>query len=179
MINYFIKLLIFINHKIHNRINKVKFEKVGCDLSKIVIGADVNSNFIIQSPERLKIGNNTVINGDCYINALGSVSIGMYCHIGKGLTIFSTNHNYQSDQFIPYDSINIEKSVTIEDFVWCGSNVTIVPGVTIGEGAIIGAGAVVTRDVPSCAIIGGNPATIIKYRNIDVFNRLKRERRFL
>lgn len=39
-----------------------------------------------------------------------------------------------------------------------GSNVTIVCGVTIGEWAIVGAGAVVTRDVPSYAIVAGNPA---------------------
>src|SRR5262249_5368513 len=42
-----------------------------------------------------------------------------------------------------------------------GSNATILPNVTIGMGAMIGAGAVVTRDVPDCAIVSGNPARII------------------
>jgi virginiamycin A acetyltransferase len=40
----------------------------------------------------------------------------------------------------------------------------ILPGITIGDGAVIGAGAVVTKDVPPYAIVGGNPAKIIRYR---------------
>lgn len=43
-----------------------------------------------------------------------------------------------------------------------GSNSTILPGVSIGEGAVVGAGSVVTRDVPSCSVVVGNPAKVIK-----------------
>ena len=50
--------------------------------------------------------------------------------------------------------------------VWIGSRVIILPGCKrIGHGAVIGAGAVVTKDVPDWAVIGGNPARIIRYRN--------------
>ncbi|MDH8602324.1 DapH/DapD/GlmU-related protein, partial [Klebsiella pneumoniae] len=42
--------------------------------------------------------------------------------------------------------------------VWIGSGAIILPGVMIGDDAIIGAGSVVTRDVPSGAAMGGNPA---------------------
>lgn len=54
--------------------------------------------------------------------------------------------------------------VIIEDDVWIGYGSIIMSGVTIGAGAIVAAGAVVTKDVPSCAIVAGNPARIIKYR---------------
>ncbi|MDR2406844.1 MAG: sugar O-acetyltransferase, partial [Bacteroidales bacterium] len=53
-------------------------------------------------------------------------------------------------------------SVVIEDNVWIGDKVTILPGVHIGYGSIIGANAVVTKDVPANCVVGGNPAKIIK-----------------
>ena len=48
--------------------------------------------------------------------------------------------------------------------MWIGLNVTILGGVTVGDGAGLAAGAIVTKDVPPYAIVGGNPAKIIKYR---------------
>jgi maltose O-acetyltransferase len=55
--------------------------------------------------------------------------------------------------------------LTIDNDVWIGSRVIILPGCKkIGKGAVVGAGAVVTKDIPDFAIVGGNPARIIKYR---------------
>ena len=48
--------------------------------------------------------------------------------------------------------------------VWIGYGVTVMPGVSIGNGAIVASGSVVSRDVPAYAIVGGNPAEIIRYR---------------
>ena len=50
--------------------------------------------------------------------------------------------------------------------------------VHIGEGAIVAIGSVVVKDVPRCAIVGGNPAKVIKYRNTEHFDRLKVEEKF-
>jgi acetyltransferase-like isoleucine patch superfamily enzyme len=50
----------------------------------------------------------------------------------------------------------------IEDNVWIGESVVILPGVTIGKNSIIGANAVVTKSIPENSIAGGNPARIIK-----------------
>ena len=68
--------------------------------------------------------------------------------------------------------------MVIEDFVWCGANVTILPGVIIGEGAIVGAGSVVVKDVPKYAVVAGNPAIVLKYRNIEQFEKLKQQGKF-
>ena len=62
------------------------------------------------------------------------VEIGKYCHIAKGLTIYSHNHNWKSEEYIPYDDANIKKPVVIGDCVWIGCNVTIAPGAKIGDG---------------------------------------------
>ena len=110
---------------------------------------------------------------------LGGVEIGKYCHIAKGLTIYSHNHNWKSTSFIPYDKGHILKPVKIGDCVWIGCNVTIAPGAIIGDGVIISSGSVVFGEIPRCSIIRGNPAVVIGHRNIDVFDELYRKKKFL
>lgn len=127
---------------------------------------------------KFRIDPTSHIKSDTFIECSGGVTIGRYLHTGRGLTIFSTNHNYQRPTAIPYDRTEIELPVAIGDFVWLGANVTIMPGVTIGEGAVIGGGSVVTKDVPKYAVAGGNPARVLKYRDADVFEELKRLERF-
>ena len=51
--------------------------------------------------------------------------------------------------------------------------VIIILGVTIAEGSIIGAGSVITKNVPKYAIMGGNPAKILRYRNEAEYEKLK------
>lgn len=72
----------------------------------------------------------------------------------------------------------ITKDVVIGDNVWLGINVIILGGVTIGEGAIIQAGAVVVKDIPPLGIAGGNPAQVFKYRDIEHYKKLKREKKY-
>lgn len=88
------------------------------------------------------------------------------------------SHDYDYGDKIPYGSHYATKNVKIDDFVWIGSDVIICGNVHIGEGAIIAMGAVVVKDVPPYAIVGGNPAKVIKYRNIEQFNKLKAEGKF-
>ena len=148
-------------------------------MQKINFVAQGNFNFFINGElQRFKIDETSHLKSDTFIECSGGVFIGRYFHTGRGLTIFSTNHNYDNKAKIPYDETSIIAPVVIKDFVWCGANVTILPGVSIGEGAVVGAGSVVTRNVPPCAVVGGNPAEIIKYRNKEVFYKLKAEGKF-
>ncbi len=103
--------------------------------------------------------------------------IGDYFHSGVECMIITQNHNYEGKE-IPYDSTYVCKAVTIDDCVWFGNRVLVVGNVNIGEGAIIAAGAVVTKDVPPLAIVGGNPARILKYRDAAHFYSLKTEGKF-
>lgn len=123
------------------------------------------------------LGNSVNING-CIILGSGEVTIGDYFHSGTDFLIHTQNHRYEGASSIPYDKVRVTKKTTIKDFVWIGQGVTLVPGITIGEGVIVGTGAVVTKDVPDYAIIGGNPAKVIKFRNIEEFKRLKAEKAY-
>lgn len=120
-----------------------------------------------------KISPTSHLKSNTYIECIGGVEIGKYFHTGRDLIILSTNHNYEGEK-IPYDEVYIKKPVVIKDFVWFGIGVKILPGVTVGEGAIVGMGAVVAKDVPPYAIVGGNPAQIIKYRDSTSFEQLKK-----
>ena len=167
------KLIQKITENYLKRIAYNKFKK--SQTGKFKIGTEQLRNFTIKYPERLTIGNGTVLTGDFFCNAYGNVVIGNYYHIAKGLTIYSHNHNWRSCKSIPYDEINIKKSVYIGDFVWIGTNVTITPGSIINDGAIISAGSVVFGEIPEGCIVRGNPATIIGQRDMSVFNKLKQK----
>ena len=136
----------------------------------LIVASNGIFNFSIDRTSHLK--------SDTFIECSGGVFIGKYFHTGRNLTIFSSNHNYNRPSSLPYDSLDIHKPVVIKDFVWCGANVTILPGVCIEEGVVIGAGSVVTRNIPKYAVIGGNPASVIKYSDQDAFEKLKKENKF-
>jgi acetyltransferase-like isoleucine patch superfamily enzyme len=111
------------------------------------------------------------------IKGNGIVTFGDYFHSGFGCLIETQSHNYEGET-IPYDHTFKKYEVHIGDYVWFGDRVLVCGNVTIGEGAIVAAGSVVVKDVPRCAIVGGNPAKVIKYRDIDHFEKLKSEKRF-
>lgn len=127
-------------------------------------GIDVPESFGIFPPfytdcgKNTTVGERTFINEGCSFQDQGGIIIGNDCLIGHRCVIATINHNQNPDKrgdmvFLP---------VKIEDKVWIGANVTILPGVTIGEGSIVAAGAVVTKDVPGNSIVGGVPAKLIR-----------------
>ena len=140
------------------------------------VGKNSRANAFIRVTRNTYIGDYSNFNG-MTINGKGKVIIGNYFHSGQDVHIITDVHNYEGEA-IPYDATDIVKDVIIDDFVWVGSHVIILGGVHIGEGAIIQAGSVVVKDIPSYAIVGGNPARIFKYRDIDHFNNLKAEKKF-
>ncbi len=122
------------------------------------------------------LGQNVNFNGFA-IDGAGNVTIGDNFHSGKDCKLITQFHNFEGAA-IPYDSTYILKPITIHDNVWLGDRVIILGGVTIGEGAIIQAGSVVVKDVPPCAIAGGHPAKVFKYRDKEHYYQLKKEGKF-
>lgn len=111
----------------------------------------------------LSIGDRSGIGINCMVQ--GTVTIGNNVMMGPEVYIYTKNHAHDRvDIPMIEQKYEPERPVTIEDDVWIGSRVTILPGVTIGKGAVIGASAVVTKDVPAYAVVGGNPARVLKMR---------------
>tara|TARA_R100000306_G_C4379757_1_gene143620 strand:- start:2638 stop:3192 length:555 start_codon:yes stop_codon:yes gene_type:complete len=129
----------------------------------------------ITKPENLDIGSNVYIGPYGWISSYANVSIKNGVIIGPRIKIYTGNHNFNSTTAIPYDEVTFAIGVTICENVWIGGDVIILPGVIINEGAIVGAGAVVTKNIPKCAIVGGNPAKILKYRDMEIYEKLKKE----
>lgn len=123
------------------------------------------------------LGNNVNFNG-MIIDGNGKVKIGNNFHSGEECLMITSIHNYDYGCAIPYDNIDINKNIIIEDNVWLGSRVIVLGGVTIGEGAIIQAGSVVVKSIPKYAIAGGHPAQVFKYRDIEHYEKLKAEGKF-
>lgn len=121
--------------------------------------------------------NNCNFNG-MEIIGVGSVVFGNNFHSGSGCKIVLGSHDYDNDDAIPYGRRMVKKTCIIEDNVWFGINAMVCGNVHIEEGAILAAGAVVVKDVPKCAIVGGNPAKVIKYRDIEHYEKLKKEGKF-
>ena len=107
--------------------------------------------------------------GGCY-----SLQVGNYTSIAEDVDVLiDLNHDYLSvsqgcarelrGKPIPKKIVR-KGQVIIQNDCWIGHGVTILGGVTIHSGAVVAAGSVVTKDVPPYAIVGGNPAKVIKYR---------------
>ena len=128
--------------------------------------------------EHLHFGTNIHIGRHTEIMAEGGVTIGNQVVISYHCVLWSIDHRYEGDS-LPYDKARVRRPIVIHDNVWIGRNAIICGGVSIGEGAVIGMGSVVTRDVPPLAVMGGNPARILKFRDARRYARNKAEGKFL
>lgn len=109
----------------------------------------------------VKIGDGTFINHNAYLMDGAKITIGSHCFIGPNCGIYTAVHPLLAEE--RNRGYEKAKSITIEDDVWIGADVTILPGVTIGKGAVIGAKSNVTKSVPQGAVAAGNPCKVIRY----------------
>lgn len=179
LIRFFFKIAILIVKK-YNKIYRTMLRYVYTyyALSKSTkCGGNLRVNCKSSFDGTIVFGNNCNFNG-IVVQGGGIAVFGNNFHSGFGCVIVTSNHNYDNGAKIPYDETFVLKKVVIEDNVWIGNNVMIVGNVTIGEGAIVAAGSVVCRDVMPCSIVGGNPAKLIKMRDLEHYNKLKEHKSF-
>lgn len=129
------------------------------------LGADINAwshaepnRLITTTPQALiRVGRNVRLNG-CTLIAAESIEVGDDCVLGSceirdHLPSFSMPGRTYSPAHAP---------VILEDNVWVGGQVSILPGVTVGRNSVLGIHAVVSSPVPSNVIVAGNPARVIR-----------------
>ena len=148
----------------------------------LTVGDDCVINAKIQMADcQFKIGDRVFINDSSFI-AINGITIGNDVLISWGCQFIDNNsHSLVSADRVKelatlkqkiedgtiandtdYSKVG-QAPIVIKDKAWIGFNVIVMKGVTIGEGAVVAAGSVVTKDVPDYAVVGGNPATVIKY----------------
>jgi acetyltransferase-like isoleucine patch superfamily enzyme len=138
------------------------FGKVGQDvviLPRLTLDVGIN----------IEIGDNTFINANATLLDTYPIIIGSRVAIGPNVGFYPVGHPVQASGRNFKDaatgapaSLTTGAPIVIEDDVWIGGHVVIVPGVTIGARSVIAAGSVVTKSVPPDVVAGGNPCRVIK-----------------
>jgi len=122
----------------------------------------VSGEFSFMSGYRLRVGEGAELRlGSGYLNHGGDILCRAQVVIGDNC-IFGPQVAIRDDDAHEIIGSARMAPIIIGDNVWVGTRAIILKGVTIGDGAIVAAGAVVTKDVPPRAIVGGNPARVIR-----------------
>ena len=114
----------------------------------------------------IKIGDYSLLGDHCHITCVNRIEIGNHVIFGRYVFITDNSHGKSEakDMIVPplQRHLYSKGPVIIEDNVWIGEKVTILPNVRIGYGSIIGANSVITKNVPKLSIVVGNPQRVIK-----------------
>ncbi|BDU75913.1 acyltransferase [Mesoterricola sediminis] len=132
-------------------------------LDGVGAGANIEHGADFGSGRGIRVGKRSGIGVNCRVG--GPLDIGDDVMMAPGVVILTQNHRFDDLTVPMLDQGYVGGgAVVIEDDVWIGTNAIILPGRRLGRGSIIAAGAVVTKDVPPYAIVGGNPARLLRSR---------------
>lgn len=127
-------------------------------------GVDVNIERGAVFASTVRLGDRSGIGVNSIVAS--ETCIGNDVMMGPECIIYTRNHKFEDiNSTMNVQGFSEVVPVVIGDDVWLGARVIILPGVKIGTGVVVGAGAVVSRDIPDYAVVVGNPAKIVKYRN--------------
>ena len=126
-------------------------------------GENVNIEKGAHFSSEMSLGDNSGIGVNAQIAPY--VFIGNDVMMGPECMMYTRNHGMDKIDIPMWkQAFTDPEPIVIEDDVWIGSRVIILPGVHIGKGSVIGAGSVVTKDIEAYSVVGGNPAKLIRKR---------------
>lgn len=168
---------------IQNILSKIESFWTKYRLKKLTIGfigkhVTIGPGFRIGHAEGLVIKDYVVIGEKSFINAHGGVVIGSGTITGPDIMIFSVNHIFEADDALPFSEGLVFKKVIIGNNCWIGGRVFICPGVELGDGCIVAGGSVVTKSFPTGSVIGGNPANLIRQRDMHLYKKALNRRKY-
>lgn len=110
---------------------------------------------------QISLGDHVFINYDCIFLDVAPITIGNSVLAAPRVCLYTAGH--PTDPEVRNESgLEYGLPITIEDGVWLGGGVSVLPGVTIGENTVVAAGSVVRRDLPANTVAGGNPCQVIR-----------------
>lgn len=132
----------------------------------VKMGKNVTIHFRteVRCPERLTLGDGTIIGDNAILDARRGLTMGRNVNLSSNVSIYTLQHDHRDPNFDCPPEDKVKLSVEIDDRVWLGSNVIVLPGVHIGEGAVCCAGCVVTKDVEPYSVVAGIPAKRVSER---------------
>lgn len=121
---------------------------------------EIVAPFLCDCGHLISLGKDVYVNSHAYFMDGATITIGNHVFIGPSVGLYTAIHPLD----YPSRDRGLEKAkpIVIEDHVWLGANVIVLPGVTIGKGSVIGAGSVVTKDIPPHVLAFGNPCQVKK-----------------
>uniref|UniRef100_A0AAU2VJL8 Acetyltransferase n=1 Tax=Streptomyces sp. NBC_00008 TaxID=2903610 RepID=A0AAU2VJL8_9ACTN len=132
----------------------------------VEILGSVGERTVLLPPFHAAFGSNVHIGDDFFGNVNLTfvddvdIRIGNGVMIAPGVTLATTGHPVHPARRV--DFARFSEPIVIEDKVWIGSNVVVLPGVRIGYGSVIGAGSVVSRDIPPMTVALGTPCRVVR-----------------
>jgi maltose O-acetyltransferase len=142
---------------------KIRYFFVSRIILKCGKNVRINANCYFGDGNRLKIGDRTLLGHNARMG--GKITLGNDVIMAPDIIMMAVSHEYKDIKIpINQQGAKEEKEIIIEDDVWLGTRVIVMPGVKIGAHSIVGSGAVVTKSFPEYSIIGGIPAKFIKSR---------------
>ena len=109
---------------------------------------------------QISVGDQVFANYDCIFLDVAPITIGDRVLLGPRVGLYTAGHPL--DRETRSEGLEFGRPITLEDEVWLGGNVVLLPGVTVGAGTVVAAGAVVTRDLPAGVLAGGNPCRVLR-----------------